>query len=374
MGMNKDRRWAPASLPTVLIAVLLVACGSAPSPSSSSDGPHPSASASPSASPSATPAAQAVSALNPPTSRGAFAAGYDPATRTVVIEGGFPAAPTAASAVTTETWSWDGLRWTRLADGPAVGNASLTPDPVSGHLLLVGGDDPRPGQVVISQTGMWSWNGSSWSHVADNPAEGGVSQAATDPVHKQVLISATGPTGACPPGECPQTPAPYQQYGHYVWDGTRWAAAATDFSDYYGSTDAAMGFDPISSRVIQQGGSSQATFDTTLAWNGTAWSVLHADTGGAEPTGPLFGTAATDGSALMMLGDPKTGNRSIASTWTFDGAGWQRHVITEPAAESRLVFDAALGVFVAIGAAPNQRALSVWVLRSLSDGWQLLPS
>jgi hypothetical protein len=115
---------------------------------------------------------------------------------------------------------------------------------------------------------MWSWTGTGWTRVADNPAEGAISQATTDPVHKQVLVNATGPTGVCGTNQGCASPVPYEQYGRFVWDGAAWKNSPSQLQDYFGSTDAALGFDPISSRVIQQGTSLKRT--TTRHSRGTA--------------------------------------------------------------------------------------------------------
>jgi hypothetical protein len=359
---------AMRALMVVAAGLATAGCGASSAPGGSTAGTAvPSATATPTSSP--TPPQQATANHGAPSTRQQFAAGYDPVTRSLLIEGGFAG---FGSTPIGETWSWDGAQWHRLADGPRVEGASLTADPVSGHLLLIGGGDG--GRSATAQTGTWSWTGASWTRVGDNPAEGAISQATTDPAHKQVLVNATGPTGVCVPSEGCQTPPPYEQYGHYVWDGSAWKNAATNLAEYHGSTGAALGFDPISSRVIQQGDVAQADGDATLAWDGAVWTLLKPDSLDVATAEAFQGTAANDGHMLLMLGDAKTSNTNIASTWSFDGNNWQRHVVNEPAVGASLVYDAAVNAFVAVGAVPGSRgALDVWVLKNLTDGWQVLP-
>jgi hypothetical protein len=102
------------------------------------------------------------------------------------------------------------------------------------------------------------------------------------------------------------------------------------------------------------------------------WTLVRAGSFNASNADSFQGTAATDGGMLLVLGDPKTSNNSIASTWSFDGRGWQRHVVNEPAAGSYLVYDAAVSAFVAVGDSSNSSSLDVGVLQSLTDGWQIL--
>jgi hypothetical protein len=93
----------------------------------------------------------------------------------------------------------------------------------------------------------------------------------------------------------------------WEYDGTTWIRGA----DGPLRASAAMSFDPVSRRVLLQGGFDQSGFAgaATWAWNGTTWSELGVD--GPEAQVKL---ATIDGGVLAL--------DSRAETWAWNGATW----------------------------------------------------
>jgi hypothetical protein len=91
---------------------------------------------------------------------------YDPATRTVIMYGGY--SDTAGRL--TDTWSWNGTTWTQLHPPAAPGVVSpawqSAYDPAARQFIAYGG---FPGN---EQT--WAWTGHNWTrlHPAASPGPG----------------------------------------------------------------------------------------------------------------------------------------------------------------------------------------------------------
>ncbi len=91
--------------------------------------------------------------VSPPHRRYASMA-YDPASRKVVLFGGYD------SPLPADTWSWDGATrtWTKLSPAsspPARWAASMATDPVAGNLVLFGGEGLPSGAELDT----WTWDG-----------------------------------------------------------------------------------------------------------------------------------------------------------------------------------------------------------------------
>ncbi|HEY6379773.1 MAG TPA: hypothetical protein VI316_11405, partial [Candidatus Dormibacteraeota bacterium] len=133
---------------------------------------------------------------------------YDPIHHEVVLV--VTCCRTAGGISTEQTWSWDGTTWTRhqpASSPPPLLTATMTFDPASQRVLLYGGDDLRAARV---STDTWSWDGLTWTrlHPGTSPDQGGVMVG--DPVTSQVVLVTANSAG---PDSPPDT---------WVWDGRTW--------------------------------------------------------------------------------------------------------------------------------------------------------
>jgi hypothetical protein len=115
------------------------------------------------------------------TSEGRFvatAAAYDAAFRDVVLVG----LVEMGTHATLETWVWDGGGWTQRhpATSPSPRQTTLVEDPVTHHVLLLGGTfnppapPPSPTTCPITEIsgypdGTWTFDGRRWAHVSAQP-------------------------------------------------------------------------------------------------------------------------------------------------------------------------------------------------------------
>ena len=320
---------------------------------------------------------------NAPPARVGPAVGFDPISRTLIMFGGALATGTnlATGHPATrldETWSWDGRKWSQLhpkASPPALFGARMITDPNTQRLLLVSGAGDSSGNA-LQQEGMWEWDGSTWSHVADNPVQVPFAAAATDPVRNRAVISGFDPAypsacvGCVPP---PQ----YDQGGDYVFTkgDSGWNTASGTAP---GWARAATAYDPISQRIISAAGSTQTGSQSTYAWDGKQWSQIvksNATSVTPDPSQPLGPCdAATDRGAqrIVMACAPGSGPTG-GVTWTFDGKAWQSvsgadtpAIPADPSIPGRsglltLAYDPALpAIVMLIGGSSGSESMAAW--------------
>ena len=320
---------------------------------------------------------------NAPPARIGPALGFDPISRLLIMFGGAPATGTnlATGHPATrlnDTWSWDGQKWTQLhpkTSPPALFGARMITDPNTQRLLLVSGAGDSSANV-LQQEGMWEWDGSTWSHVADNPVQVPFAAAASNPVRNQAVVSGFDPAypsacvGCVPP---PQ----YDQGGDYAFSkgDSGWNTASGDTP---GWARAATAYDPISQRIISVAGLRQAGSQSTFAWDGKQWSQIiksNATSVALDPSQPVGPCdAATDQGAqrIVMACAPGTGPTGGA-TWTFDGKSWQSvsgadtpSIPADPSITGRagvltLAYDPALpAIVMLIGGSSGSESMAAW--------------
>jgi hypothetical protein len=176
--------------------------------------------------------------------RGALMA-YDPASRTVLLSVVTQEKP----AIATETWRWDGARWTMLhpATAPAVLGAALVSD---GRRLLLAG-----GTTAAGQPETWAWDGAGWSRLAPaTPLPAGAATFAYDAARGRVIALVGQSSGG-----------PWQTW---TWNGTAWAMLhpahappRAAVSQLYDDTRSGL---VVAFAPDQPGGQD-------WAWNGTDW-------------------------------------------------------------------------------------------------------
>jgi hypothetical protein len=250
---------------------------------------------------------------------------YDPATRTMLLFGG---GSNQYPGYLGDTWSWNGITWTRLspsASPPARSYAPIAYDAATRTVLLFGGEGMISGGEYSGEYGglsdTWSWNGTTWTKLSP-PASPGASDfdsMAYDPATATVLLyrgKCCGPLG--------QT---------WSWNGTTWTRLSPPASPPL-SGGWSMAYDPATATVLLFGGvSSQAVdessertpvsatsaiagLDGTWSWNGTTWTKLSPATSPAARFGASM--AYYPGTKAMLLyGDEN--DWMINDTWTFSG-------------------------------------------------------
>jgi len=196
---------------------------------------------------------QAVSPAHEPAIGGVMA--FDPASQSILLWGftgtGFP--PTGA-----ETWRWTGTDWVRLDVQPAGSSMLkldgyefvLSPDPVTGRMMLVG-------HITANTPNTWEWDGSRWSLLGEVGPPGYQFNLAEDPASKTVIAE--------------------DRFGTWIWDGTRWGQTPTSGGPGH-LQEAGMAYDSHDQLVLLFGGLdpdvAYGMRSNLWAWDGHTWTKL----------------------------------------------------------------------------------------------------
>jgi hypothetical protein len=232
---------------------------------------------------------------------------YDAATRTVLLFGGEGMISGGEYGGLSDTWSWNGITWTKLSPPASPGGSdddSMAYDPATGTVLLFSGGCCGP----AGQT--WSWNGTTWTRLsppASPPLSDGWSMA-YDPATATVLLLLGYDYGS------DQT---------WSWNGTTWTRLSPPASPPV-SGGWSMAYDPATATVLLFGGISGdrapasamlpvTALGDTWSWNGTTWTKLSPATSPAARYGASMAyDPATE--AMLLFGDGY--RQELNDTWT----------------------------------------------------------
>jgi hypothetical protein len=165
--------------------------------------------------------------------------------------------PVKGAGPTSSLWSWDGTSWTRLADGPEpASSGDLLYD--GRRVLLVGGSD------ATAPTETWAWAGGAWSRLSPAtplPALG-IAGTAYERQHRLVVVLLRGAAGM-------ET---------WVWDGAGWARLHPANEPPL-STGGWLLWDQRASSLVWYG-PAQADGRTQIwRWDGRDWTLVATERG-----------------------------------------------------------------------------------------------
>jgi len=186
---------------------------------------------------------------------------YDAGRGRTVLHGGIATGPQGERIPRTDTWEWDGTRWTKVAEtGPQHGGG-LVYDAARRRVVLFGGvgaDAQRSGDT-------WTWDGADWEKVAESGPSPRNAQAMTfDPAHEVVLLFG-GTNGERHFDDL------------WAWDGESWAEIEVAGERPGRRTGAGLAYDTARSRAVLYGGHvrrNDRVEESDDAWecDGSAWT------------------------------------------------------------------------------------------------------
>ena len=277
--------------------------------------------------------------------RGGFGIAYDAARQRTIAFGGSDG--TSANA---ETWAWDGVTWTQLhpATSPSARYyLQLAYDQAREKIVLFGGFDDNGDYLGDT----WEWDGTTWTQrtpTQSPPARAHYSMAYDAVAMRTVMFGGqnsvelvdlweydgTTWTSATPPGDG------NTELGGMTFDGSKlvldtflatWTRTGTTWTElptHHATFANAIGFDPISQRVISFGGNIDIVDTAAETWrlfNGT-WTLL------APPTVQSVG-ATYDAARGLTLGFGADG------LWAWDGSTWKSEP-SGPVINANIAYDA----------------------------------
>lgn len=225
------------------------------------------------------------------------------------------------SAISSETWLWDGASWTLLhpAHNPGLlAYHAMAYDEARGQIVLFGG---LAGDMPVPSGQTWVWDGNDWRerHPAVRPAERFGHAMAYDSVSRKVVLFG----GSGDYGDTNDT---------WTWDGVTWTQAVSPASPMPRSGHS-MAFDRARGEMILFGGTGSGSAPTwysdTWGWDGSVW---HQKLNATPPAGRTGHAMAYHPGlrAVVMIGG--TGGKDVTDTswnydfrretWTWDGSEW----------------------------------------------------
>lgn len=261
--------------------------------------------------------------------RNAHAMVHDGSRGRVVLFGGAD-----SSKVCSDTWEWDGRRWTRMSlVGPAPRTfPAMAYDSHRKRAVLFGGNrvlfgsNPDENRYLDDT---WEWDGFNWIQVkvAGPPPRAEAAMAFDSGRGRVVLFG--GHNRANEGGN---------RFGDtWEWDGESWVEMkVTGPSPRNG---AALVYDGTRRRVVLFGGSTQKDVSgETWEWDGTQW----VENGGALTQGRFNCVMAYDDARrkAIRFGGRYAG-KPFGDTWEYDGKGWKQLSSIGPAARNHtsMVYD-----------------------------------
>ena len=190
--------------------------------------------------------------------------------------------------------------------------ASMVFDPVSGNLVLFGGDD---GTDLLRET--WVWNGSQWDDVtpaspSDSPPARNFASMAFDPRSGQVVLFGGEGVG----GRVNDT---------WSWNGSVWVELNNGVALSPSPRSAAsMAYDPATgSMVLFGGGDGTSPVNDTWSLTGSTWTELN-DGSSGSPSERMLASMAFDpaSGSLILFGGRDSGGTGLNDTWALSGSNW----------------------------------------------------
>jgi hypothetical protein len=292
---------------------------------------------------------------------------YYPPTRTVILFGG--ACLDQLSGLCTDTWSWDGVRWTELHPPFSIAGSNASPgvaydairqelvvpfglatvtwdgtqwtrhensadtsmaalrfagvaQDATGAPILFGGVSYDSRLTPTYHNDIYRWDGSFWQklNVTNPPAARELMQITYDPVRQQTIVY--GGIGCGPATPLSSCPLDYLA-DTWTWDGNNWTQqhpAQTPGKRAFGL----LSFNPgmqastlFGGAQLDATGRSAPLVNDTWSWDGTNWMQLSP----ATSPGPLIQSMITsyppDAAVVLFGGQQDNPGRTVGDTWTF---------------------------------------------------------
>lgn len=196
-----------------------------------------------------------VVATDGPAQRDHHAMVYDPVRRVTILFGGNKFNGTSNDLL-ADTWSWDGRKWTKLADAgpPARATHRMVFDGARKRVVMFGGWGPD--DKLLNDT--WAWDGQAWTRIAEGgPSARFATRMAYDGARDRIVLFG-GRGGA---GDLGDT---------WEFDGQAWKQLELAGPPIRNIHD--MAYDSKNRRVVMFGGfNAPRRFNDLWSFDGVQW-------------------------------------------------------------------------------------------------------
>ena len=251
-----------------------------------------------------------------PSGRDAPELSFDSERKRLVLYGGRTRGADRQFRVLTDTWEWDGARWTQLdtvGPRPRRLHQVLGYDPSRRAVILHGGLNTDDGGKPLSDT--WRWTGAGWQELTiSDPPSGPDNQNALMSVDGGVmLLMQVKDTIQCPPN------GRWQRARGRVYElrGSTWTLVSSDAPCLSGLPPAALTADGL---VVVNGSAPGSPWPSEAwLWRDKTWRRIE-----SMPTSRRAARAAYDPARRRVVffgGDDAAG--MLGDTWEWDGERWR---------------------------------------------------
>lgn len=250
----------------------------------------------------------AVPSASPPSGRTRPLLAYDLAGNRTLMFGG---------SWTNEFWSLQNGVWTQLQPAAVPGTryrASLAVDPLTGTVLLYGGDD-SVNRIANDET--WMWDGTTWNLQTTNGSPGGFA------LHSMAFDSLRATTvlfgGRHDNWAIHLLSSATWEYANGTW------TLATPAQSPPPLVDTAMCYHPTLQKILLFGGEDNlgVATDGTWTYDGATWTPVNMF--GTKPparAGAQLVQILNRGSAVLFGGRDPVTMQILNDTWEHDGTNW----------------------------------------------------
>jgi hypothetical protein len=276
---------------------------------------------------------------------------------------------TSDGTLASDTWEWDGLKWTQVdlndVEGPpARAGFGMTYDAARGVSILFGGYEFQ-GQPVLDP---WEWDGKTWNEI---PSEANLPARFMTGFVYDSARSVSIALGGCTAFEEDGNPCASVAGDVWSWDGRTFGLLNLDGIEP-GVPGGYPGVVFDTSRYVDVFFDQQMTTTTELnsvyELSGDAWSPVNPDSLKPNPrlnAAMVFDSAASQ--TVLFGGDFSDGTVNQSDTWTWNGTSWNN--VTpgsgpNPSARRNhsMAFDPDRGVTVLFGGYTNTVVGDTWEL------------
>jgi len=248
-----------------------------------------------------------------------------------------------------DTWTWDGLTWTRQnppLSPPARVGASFAYHPPTKTAMLYGGMNPKGD--FLEDT--WLWNGRTWIAASGTgPRARSRASMAFDPARGNVVMF-----GGFNGGLLGDT---------WIWDGKSWRALSSSSSPP--PVGAGFAYSAAAGKLITCGGTrfqgAMGGSQETWGWDGSNWSEV--SFGSSPPARKNAAMAADPEGRLILLFGGLNDRGLLGDTWRLTSV-WSQDTQTpapSPRIDTSLVPDPSSNSFLLFGGADRGKLMGdIW--------------
>jgi hypothetical protein len=276
----------------------------------------------------------------------------------VVLAGGYNYAGDCVGSINpapwlSDTWTWDGVGWTRESvSGP---NAPVSPEMATLHGtgVLYGEFFGVSHDTLNPPVETWSWDGEHWMQQMPMTYPSARSYSAMAALNGTIVLF----------GGVPWSGPPSLLSDTWTSDGVNWTQRnVRGPSAREGHAMAALHGTLVLFGGLDNNGTTQ--LGDTWTWDGEAWTRQHPKAYPSPRSGHAM--AALNDTVLLFGGYGSSTN--LGDTWTWDGTTWTRHDVSGPSPRSGHAMTTLNSSVVLFGGASNTTDADAG-FRYLGDTW-----